>query len=90
MTIPDDVMEAARKIAEDIGTRHFDEFGYGYDVASVPRDMELIARAIMAERARCAKIADGYPLLWEESETAAQAIRKLAAVEIAAAIRSGS
>lgn len=54
--------------------------------------IERISAALSAarreERTRAEKIALAYPDLWEEPDSAARDIRKLAAAEIASAIRS--
>jgi hypothetical protein len=78
-------------IPEDISRKAREAFVSGVDYGdSIPvLDAWRIGRALVAEeRERCAKIADAYPGLWEEPDTAASAIRKLASAEIANAIRS--
>jgi len=47
-TIPDDIMQAARKLLDTLQ----------WDIDSADADCERIARAILAERERCAKVAD--------------------------------
>lgn len=51
--IPEDVMDEAGRIARETGERHFAEFDYGYRLLA--EDAAIIARAILAERERCAK-----------------------------------
>ena len=93
MTIPDDVMKAAQEVAKSCVERP-------YNKGTVAKAAERIARAIMAERERCAKVAEDHRARRLEDaascrssnlpETARCAeIEAVGANQIAAAIRRG-
>lgn len=93
-TIPDDVMKAAREVATEVGqeTLFGDYFGMHHDEAAL-----IIARAILAERKRCAKIAIGMADAFDvsalraktEEDIVAKRSAEGSALAIAAAIQSG-
>ncbi|TBW33579.1 hypothetical protein EYW49_20065 [Siculibacillus lacustris] len=62
--IPEDVMRAARAVAKGM----FD-----------PIDVEEIARAILAERERCAKIAEGWEATMRRGQYIDDALKSVAA-----------
>ncbi len=80
MSYPADIRETALAVCDKMAERGKD-FGWEFDV---------IARAILAERERCAQVAERFIDVWDEQEHAAHAIRKLHGVEIASAIRKGA
>jgi hypothetical protein len=91
-TIPDDIMRVADNIANE-------RFALGLRVENVQELSDAIANAILAERERCAQIADGYELSFENEarthECGTQIRNRLfgqalTALHIAAAIRKGS
>lgn len=79
MTIPDDIMKAAAAIVNAMPHR----------MPSVSDVTDVIARAIAAERERCAKVADGYG--WQGQRAVSQRLEAALdrADEIATAIRKG-
>lgn len=74
--IPDDIMKAAGRILLSLKCRVFVEH---YRVNQEEFDTEIIARAIMEERQRCAEIAEEYAMTYAAS----------IAEGIAAAIKNG-
>jgi hypothetical protein len=79
--IPEDVMETAREAVFDV-TQRFD----------TPGKVDVIARAILAERERCARVADDYTADGYDDDPMhgcfGEGYRE-SALSIAAAIRAG-
>lgn len=80
--IPEDVRETAWLVLNNAGWAFL---RLGYDPSTV------IAQAILAERERCAKVADEYQEIWARPTPDPDAlVRSRSGMEIAMAIREGS
>jgi hypothetical protein len=89
--IPQDVWDAAEFVGEAIHGRHVRGWvSWPLITASGPPPQEIVARAIMAERERCAAVADTYFMRWENDGSAYWLERRMHSEEIAGAIRKGT